>query len=79
MVKEILRARDEHPLKPAVCVIVIGNTSVGKSTLIAALKSDADCEMTDSKSGMIEHVDGPTAGMVNTVVESKHIGHVKIF
>ena len=78
-VEEILRARNEHPLKPALCAVVIGNSSVGKSTLIAALKSDADCEMTDSKSGMIEHIEGPTAGMVNTVVESKHIGRVKFF
>lgn len=37
LVKEILNNSKEHPLKPTVGVIVVGNSSVGKTTLIAAL------------------------------------------
>ena len=79
LVQEILQSRKQHPLKPAVGVVVLGNSSVGKTTLIAALKTDSVVVERTSDCNLIDDVGGPTAGVVETVVESECMGRVKFF
>ena len=76
LVKEILNSSNKHPLKPTVGVIVVGNSSVGKTTLIAAIKSDSEVI---ADSSLVDNVDGPTAGVVETVIESEYMGRIKFF
>ena len=79
LVQEILQSHKQHPLKPAVGVVVLGNSSVGKTTLIAALKTDSVVVERTSDCNLIDDVGGPTAGVVETVVESECMGRVKFF
>ena len=76
LVREILNSSKKHPLKPTVGVVIVGNSSVGKTTLIAALKSDSEVV---ADSSVIDDVGGPTAGVVETVIDSKCMGRVKFF
>ncbi len=64
--------KHEHPLKPSMKIIVVGNSTAGKTTLVRAIKQ------LESKQGStpIESVDGPTAGVKTTVLESKDLGPV---
>jgi ankyrin repeat protein len=61
------RSKEEQPLEPTVKIIVLGNSTAGKTTLVEALKSN--------ESGMIE-VHGPTAGIVTCEHNSDDFGRV---
>ena len=60
------RSRQEQPLVPAVKVIVLGNSTAGKTTLIEALKYCRD----------VMNVKGSTAGIETSEHNSKEFGRV---
>ena len=60
------RSREEQPLEPAVKVIVLGNSTAGKTTLVEALKYCKD----------IMNVKGSTAGIETSEYNSKEFGRV---
>ena len=60
------RSKVEQPLEPAVTVIVLGNSTAGKTTLVEALKSNK---------GVI-HVKGSTAGIDTSKHNSRVFGKV---
>ena len=60
------RSRQEQPLEPAVKVIVLGNSTAGKTTLVEALKYCKD----------IMNVKGSTAGIETSEHNSKEFGRV---
>ncbi len=64
--------KHEHPLKSSVKVVLTGNSTAGKTTLVRAIKQ------LELKQGStpIEDVGGPTAGVETSVLNSKHLGHV---
>jgi ankyrin repeat protein len=61
------KSKEEQPLEPTVKIIVLGNSTAGKTTLVEALKS--------SKSGMI-NVHGSTAGIETCEHNSDDFGRV---
>ena len=61
------KSKEEQPLEPTVKIIVLGNSTAGKTTLIKALKSN--------ESGMIEEPE-LTAGMVTCEHVSDDFGRV---
>ena len=61
------KSKEEQPLEPTVKIIVLGNSTAGKTTLVEALKS--------SKSGIIQ-VHGSTAGIVTCEHVSDEFGRV---
>ena len=60
------RSREEQPLEPAVKVIVLGNSTAGKTTLVEALKYCKD----------VMDVKGSTAGIETSEHNSKEFGRV---
>ena len=61
------KSKEEQPLEPAVKVIVLGNATAGKTTLVAVLKSnDKD----------VLQVKGSTAGIETSKYNSKKFGRV---
>ena len=60
------RSKQEQPLEPAVKVIVLGNSTAGKTTLVEALKYCKD----------IMYVKGSTAGIETSEHTSKEFGRV---
>ncbi|XP_064399793.1 uncharacterized protein LOC135346177 isoform X2 [Halichondria panicea] len=65
--------KHEHPLKPSMKIIVVGNSTAGKTTLVKAI------EQLELKQGStpIESVGGPTAGVETIGLESPDLGAVK--
>ena len=61
------RSKEEQPLESAVKVIVIGNSTAGKTTLIETLRSDGKDVM---------EVKGATAGIEQTNYDSREFGKV---
>ena len=66
------------PLQPPVKVFVVGNPSVGKSTLTAALKTEKGIVRFFS-SGKVAGVDEKTVGIVPHDFESGHFGRVTLY
>ena len=66
------------PLQPPVKVFVVGNPSVGKSTLTAALKTERGIIRFFS-SGRVSGVDEKTVGIVPHDFESGHFGRVTLY
>ena len=64
--------KNSYPLNPAVTVLVIGNSSAGKTTLIKSLKSNLEMTLTD----IVDVGHKPTAGVVKYEIESKEFGKV---
>ena len=60
-----------HPLKPSVKVFVVGNPSVGKSTLVAAIQKELSFIMRKFRNKRVSGVDEKTAGVVPHEFESK--------
>ena len=61
------RSKEQQPLEPAVKVIVLGNATAGKTTLVKVLKSnDKD----------VLQVEGSTAGIETSIHNSKEFGRV---
>ena len=60
------RSKEEQPLEPAVKVIVLGNSTAGKTTLVETLKSSRD----------VMEVKGLTAGIETSKHNSKEFGQV---
>ena len=65
----LTRSKEEQPLEPTIKVIVLGNSTAGKTTLVEALKSS------DINSDLI-HVQGSTAGIVTCEHNSNVFGRV---
>ena len=62
--------KQQHPLNPAMKIIVLGNSEAGKTTLVNALK------LMDTSSENISSVGGPTAGVATSEHSSKDLGRV---
>ena len=67
------------PLQPPVKVFVVGNPSVGKSTLTAALKTERGIIAQFFSSGKVSGVDEKTVGIVPHDLESGHFGRVTLY
>ena len=67
------------PLQPPVKVFVVGNPSVGKSTLTAALKTEKWIFAQFFSSGRVSGVDEKTVGIVPHDLESGHFGRVTLY
>ena len=67
------------PLQPPVKVFVVGNPSVGKSTLTAALKTERGIIAQLFSSGKVTGVDEKTVGIVPHDFESGHFGRVTLY
>ena len=67
------------PLQPPVKVFVVGNPSVGKSTLTAALKTERGIIAQFFSSGKVTGVDEKTVGIVPHDLESGHFGRVTLY
>ena len=68
-----------EPVKPPVKVFVVGNPSVGKSSLTAALKKKLGRFARFFTSGKVSGVDQKTAGIVPHEVESDIYGRVTLY
>ena len=66
------RLKSGYPLNPPITILVIGNSSAGKTTLIKSLKSDLEMTLTD----IVDVGHNPTAGIVRYEIESKEFGKV---
>ncbi len=64
--------KHKHPLERSVKVVLTGNSTAGKTTFVRAIKQ---LELKQD-STPIEDVNGPTAGIETSVLNSKHLGHV---
>ena len=67
------------PLRPPVKVFVVGNPSVGKSTLTAALKTERGIIAQFFSSGKVSGVDEKTVGIVPHDFESGYFGRVTLY
>ena len=67
------------PVQPPVKVFVVGNPSVGKSTLTAALKTEIGIIARYFSSGKVSGVDEKTVGIVPHDLESGHFGRVTLY
>ena len=67
------------PLQPPVKVFVVGNPSVGKSTLTAALKTEKWIIAQFFSSGKVSGVDEKTVGIVPHDLESGYFGRVTLY
>ena len=67
------------PLQPPVKVFIVGNPSVGKSTLTAALKTERGIIAQFFSSGRVSGVDEKTVGIVPHDLESGHFGCVTLY
>ena len=67
------------PLQPPVKVFVVGNPSVGKSTLTAALKTEKWFIAQFFSSGKVSGVDEKTVGIVPHDLESGYFGRVTLY
>ena len=67
------------PLQPPVKVFIVGNPSVGKSTLTAALKTEKGVITQFFSSGIVSGVDEKTVGIVPHDLESGHFGRVTLY
>ena len=70
--RDYSRFKTSYPLNPAITVLVIGNSSAGKTTLIKSLKSNLEMILTD----IVDVGHKPTAGVVKYEIESKEFGKV---
>jgi ankyrin repeat protein len=67
------------PLQPPVKVFVVGNPSVGKSTLTAALKTEKGIIAQFFSSGKVSGVGEKTVGIVPHDLESGYFGRVTLY
>ena len=67
-----LRFKSSYPLNPAITVLVIGNSSAGKTTLIKSLKSNLEMTVAD----IVDIGHCPTAGIVKYEVDSPEFGKI---
>ena len=67
------------PVKPPVKVFIVGNPSVGKSSLTAALKKKLSIVVRFFTSGKVSGVDQKTVGIVPHEVESDIYGRVTLY
>ena len=67
------------PLQPPVKVFIVGNPSVGKSTLTAALKTEKWIIAQLFSSGKVSGVDEKTVGIVPHDFESGYFGRVTLY
>ena len=67
-----LLLKSGYPLDPAITILVIGNSSAGKTTLIKSLKSNLEMTLTAT----VDDEHKPTAGVVRYEIESKEFGKV---
>ena len=67
------------PLQPPVKIFVVGNPSVGKSTLTAALKTEKWIIAQFFSSGKVSEVDEKTVGIVPHDFESGYFGRVTLY
>ena len=67
------------PLQPPVKIFVVGNPSVGKSTLTAALKTEKWIIAQIFSSGRVSGVDEKTVGIVPHDLESGYFGRVTLY
>ena len=67
------------PINPLVKVFVVGNPSVGKSTLIAALKMELNFINSLFTSGKVPDVEEKTAGIEPHEFNSEHFGRVTLY
>ena len=68
-----------EPVKPPVKVFIVGNPSVGKSSLTAALKKKLNIVARFFTSGKVSGVDQKTVGIVPHEVESDIYGRVTLY
>ena len=68
-----------EPIKPPVKVFIVGNPSVGKSSLTAALKKKLNIVARFFTSGKVSGVDQKTVGIVPHEVESDIYGRVTLY
>ena len=66
------RLKSGYPLNPPITVLVIGNSSAGKTTLIRSLKTNLEMKVTE----IMDVGHKPTAGVVRYEIESKEFGKV---
>ena len=71
--------RTNKPVQPPVKVFVVGNPSVGKSTLTAALKIEKSIVARIFSSGRVSGVDEKTVGIVPHDLESEVFGRVTLY
>ena len=64
--------KSKYPLDPPITTLVIGNSAVGKTTLIKSLKCNLEMVQPDRMDSEYK----PTAGMVQYKIESKEFGKV---
>ena len=69
----------DKPLQPPVKVFVVGNPSVGKSTLTAALKTERGIIAQFFSSRKVSGVDEKTVGIVPHDLESGYFGRVTLY
>lgn len=70
----------KHPPQPVVKVFIVGNPSVGKSTLTAALQKELSIlAKVFIPSKKVHNVDGKTAGVIPYEFDSKNYGPVTLY
>lgn len=69
----------KQPLTPSVKVFVVGNSSVGKSTLTAAIQVEPFFEMIQFRSRKVSGVDEKTAGVIPYEFSSKKFGRITLY
>ena len=67
------------PIKPPVKIFVVGNPSVGKSTLTAALKKKLNIVARWFTSGKVSGVEKKTVGIIPHEIESEVFGRVTVY
>ena len=68
-----------EPIKPPVKIFVVGNPSVGKSTLTAALKKTLNFVARWFTSGKVSGVEKKTVGIIPHKIESDIFGRVTVY
>ena len=69
----------DKPIKPSVKIFVVGNQSVGKSTLTAALKKKLNLAARLFTSGKVSGVEKKTVGIIPHDIESDVFGRVTVY
>ena len=69
----------KKPIKPPVKIFVVGNPSVGKSSLTSALKKELNFMIRMFTTGIVSGVDTNTVGIVPHDIKSVHFGRVTLY